>query len=318
MIELRSDRLARGEARYSLRNSVEFKEDEHPRAEDGKFGSGGSSKEEKSKDENISEDHDKKSSSISKITPEDIPATMKKYGIDGSKPITIYHGSKSKFNKIDLSKTGSANATTEGWGSYLSADSANAKRFGDNIHKIKLKPEDMGKFLDINKPMSQQTPYVKEHLAKVVKQYGSPSDEMITLMTFRLINDPVFSDTWKKEKWFSELSLKSVRSSPDKIKDTIDSIDDKNIQNYVRGKIYGNPDISGYELYNKLTLDWNSKKKASEALNYYGLIGLVMPSRADMHSVKESANFVVFDQDFLDSEKIKNNSQSKVTVYRHA
>lgn len=45
MIELQADRLHRGEIRYSLRNAAEFKEDEHPRAEDGKFGSGGSSKE---------------------------------------------------------------------------------------------------------------------------------------------------------------------------------------------------------------------------------------------------------------------------------
>jgi hypothetical protein len=47
-MELERDRLARGKARYSLHNSAEWKEDEHPRADDGKFGSGGSSNEGKS------------------------------------------------------------------------------------------------------------------------------------------------------------------------------------------------------------------------------------------------------------------------------
>jgi hypothetical protein len=44
MIELERDRLARGKALYSLHNSAEWKEGEHPRAKDGKFGSGGDSK----------------------------------------------------------------------------------------------------------------------------------------------------------------------------------------------------------------------------------------------------------------------------------
>jgi GNAT superfamily N-acetyltransferase len=35
------DRLAVGKARYSLQNSGAFKEEEHPRADDGKFGKGG-------------------------------------------------------------------------------------------------------------------------------------------------------------------------------------------------------------------------------------------------------------------------------------
>lgn len=47
MIELESERLARGVQRYSLRNAAEFKESDHPRGEDGKFGSGGSKSKEK-------------------------------------------------------------------------------------------------------------------------------------------------------------------------------------------------------------------------------------------------------------------------------
>jgi hypothetical protein len=54
MIELRGDRLSRGAVRYSLRNSAEFKEDEHPRAADGKFGSGGSSEGKNKSDSKIS------------------------------------------------------------------------------------------------------------------------------------------------------------------------------------------------------------------------------------------------------------------------
>jgi len=40
MIELQADRLARGEDRYSLKNSKEWEESKHPRAKDGKFGKG--------------------------------------------------------------------------------------------------------------------------------------------------------------------------------------------------------------------------------------------------------------------------------------
>ena len=43
MIELEKDRIARGNRKYSLRNA-EWKESDHPRADDGKFGSGGGSK----------------------------------------------------------------------------------------------------------------------------------------------------------------------------------------------------------------------------------------------------------------------------------
>ena len=50
MVELERDRLERGRRKYSL-NNAEFKELDHPRGEDGKFGSGGKlgEKEEKQK-----------------------------------------------------------------------------------------------------------------------------------------------------------------------------------------------------------------------------------------------------------------------------
>jgi hypothetical protein len=69
MIELRSDRLDRGKARYSLRNSAEFKEEEHPRAEDGKFGSGGSKGETEDED-NLEEPPKKEKDKVEEIRPQ--------------------------------------------------------------------------------------------------------------------------------------------------------------------------------------------------------------------------------------------------------
>jgi hypothetical protein len=69
MIELRSDRLARGESRYSLKNSKEWDENKHPRAKDGKFGKGGSSKE-REDDKPKLEKSDIKESKTEEIKPQ--------------------------------------------------------------------------------------------------------------------------------------------------------------------------------------------------------------------------------------------------------
>jgi hypothetical protein len=59
MVELERDRLERGRRKYSL-NNAEFKELDHPRGEDGKFGSGGKlgEKEEKQKKEMSFSEHE--------------------------------------------------------------------------------------------------------------------------------------------------------------------------------------------------------------------------------------------------------------------
>lgn len=68
-MELEADRLARGKRLYSFRNSAEWKEDEHPRADDGKFGSGGkgNKKELESKIEEIKPQSDIPKPKISEI-----------------------------------------------------------------------------------------------------------------------------------------------------------------------------------------------------------------------------------------------------------
>jgi hypothetical protein len=82
-MELERDRLERGKARYSLHNSAEWKEDEHPRAEDGKFGSGEGSAGE-SKDGNESETESEDTSDISESN---ISTDMAKDILTGDEPI---------------------------------------------------------------------------------------------------------------------------------------------------------------------------------------------------------------------------------------
>lgn len=298
MIELEAERLARGNARYSLRNSAEWKEEDHPRAEDGKFGTGGSSKE-------------KKETKAKKIIQTSVPPTMKKYGIDGNKPAILYHGTKRQYDTIDLSKTGTSSGTTEGWGAYLSSSKPNAKRFGPNIHQIKLMPEDMEKFLDMHASMNEQTEYVKNKLKPLIDRYSFHDDKMIVHLTRSFFRNPVNISNFRKESWFEILKSTAMTNDANKIKDTIKSIKNENIKRFLYSKLVGSENIGSYQLYSKLSADWGSDKLASEALNGYGIMGLVMPSSADMYSVTDGANFVIFDQNFLDSEK--NNS---IKVYR--
>jgi hypothetical protein len=69
MLELEKDRLARGKRLYSLRNSSEWKEDEHPRADDGKFGSGGT-KSESGDEDNLQEPPQKERDKVEEIKPQ--------------------------------------------------------------------------------------------------------------------------------------------------------------------------------------------------------------------------------------------------------
>lgn len=95
MIELQADRLARGSVRYSLKNSKEWEESEHPRAADGKFGSGGSksSEESKSKDKQIESPQFKQWFGDSKVID------------DSGKPLVMYHGASLKFDEFDPEHT---------------------------------------------------------------------------------------------------------------------------------------------------------------------------------------------------------------------
>lgn len=87
MIELERDRLERGRRKYSLHNS-DWKEEDHPRADDGKFGIGGNESSGGDGTDNL-----KKWIKDSKIK-----------NPDGS-PKKIYHGTSKNVDKLDQEKS---------------------------------------------------------------------------------------------------------------------------------------------------------------------------------------------------------------------
>ena len=92
MIELECDRIARGNRKYSL-NNADWKESDHPRADDGKFGTGGGSTKSVKKEINTKGDKLKEWFGGSKIT-----------NPDGT-PRKMYHGSPANYDSIDPSKS---------------------------------------------------------------------------------------------------------------------------------------------------------------------------------------------------------------------
>jgi hypothetical protein len=157
-IELLSTRLKRGEQRYSLKNS-EWKESEHPRGEDGKFGTGGLTVKQKT--------YDSENVEASTIIPmhevrdqkkyDKIKESMSKNGWEG-RPILV----------IDQGETSQAMT-----GSHRVAA---AQDLGIDIPVVKIKETDIEKLADDIGLEGQDKQYYMEDVFSKLSE-GSDEDK---------------------------------------------------------------------------------------------------------------------------------------------
>jgi hypothetical protein len=120
-------RLARGNARYSLNNTVynvEFDEEKHPRGEDGKFGTGGSGskKSEKKKTDKTSSPEFKKWFGKSKVLDKE------------GNPLKVYHGTNKEINTFNPDK---GYSPTDRLGSWFGVNKEVAKKRAKSYADLK-------------------------------------------------------------------------------------------------------------------------------------------------------------------------------------
>lgn len=129
MMELESDRLARGNARYSLKNAAyntDFDESKHPRGADGKFGTGGTGKKTDKKEKAPGEKREKKTDGKQTQSKE-----FKKWFGDSKvvdkegNPIKVYHGTNQDIKSFNPEK---GYAPTDRLGSWFGVNRGVAEK----------------------------------------------------------------------------------------------------------------------------------------------------------------------------------------------
>lgn len=219
--------------------------------------------------------------------------TLRKYGLNPDDGITLYHGSPREFDKFDLSKAGSQRAMTEGWGAYFTADRNNAKAFGSNVIDLNLSADDLQRVIDLEAPMSMQTPFIRDALSGLAQSVPDPEDALMRIQV--MARDPMYKG------YFSGEIGKSLWDY-DKMRDLIlsEKYVDTPVGRILKGQFLPQ-DVSGASLVKRAEGSMSgSSKRGNRWLNDYGVIGYSMPSSRDMLAKnKSTANAVIFDADVL-------------------
>jgi hypothetical protein len=219
--------------------------------------------------------------------------TFRKYGLNPEDGVTLYHGSPREFDKFDLAKAGSQRAMTEGWGAYFTVDKNNARAFGNNVIDLNLSSDDLQRVIDLEAPMSAQTPFVRDALGDLAQAVPDPDDAMMRIQT--MARDPMY------KSYFGGEIGKSLWDY-DKIRSLI--LSDRYIETPVGRILKGQflpQDIRGSSLVKRAEGSMSgSSRRGNSWLNDYGVIGYSMPSSSDILAKnKNTANAVIFDADIL-------------------
>ena len=234
--------------------------------------------------------------------------TLRKYGLNPDDGITLYHGSPREFDKFDLSKAGSQRAMTEGWGAYFTADKKNARAFGKNVIDLNLSADDLQRVIDLEAPMSAQTPFIRDALGSLSQAVPDPDDAMMRIQT--MARDPMYKSYFRGEVGKSLWDY-------DKMRNLI--LSDEYI-NTPAGRILKDQflpqDILGSSLVKRAEGSMSgSSRRGNNWLNDYGVIGYSMPSSRDILAKnKSTANAVIFDADVLSRFGTPSNSSTRAVT----
>lgn len=190
MVELQADRLARGAVRYSLKNSAEFKEEDHPRAADGKFGSGGSSKE---KDKESTDESKKTDKSDNKIAKETMGGKLPKSFSERGPNIYFHSGdAKGVKGKIDDYGMAYLDDGTLGYAPEIGDNSGNEEK----VWRMKIKDDAITFKVDFDS--------VKKITEKAFEAYDKNQLDDEQINTIETLLDNTDGDKEKAIERFSE------------------------------------------------------------------------------------------------------------------
>jgi len=225
-----------------------------------------------------------------------IPKSFLEHGdINKDGDLTIYHASREAWEgPFDFGKVGQRGAT-QGWGAYLATNVKDAKKFGKNIKKITLSPEDQGKFLDGSASLENQTPYVREALKDITASIKSPKDDDVIQNAAgwvkkneqMYLGDPVFKQ------------IADLRWKPKALVEYLQTVEPPSRRESITREIVGQVNMTGDQLYSFLVNEkWGNERKASQALRDRGIPGIIT-GRSDLHTVTGSPTVVLWDEDYL-------------------
>ncbi len=297
MVELEKDRLARGYRKYSLYNSItenaEFKESEHPRGDDGKFGTGGKGKTEKSRETTTKKD----SNLTTKQQQQTQSPEFKKWFGDSKvvdkngEPLVVYHGGNGEVDDFSRGasrgKTGSAYFTDSKEAAekyaYLGGIDAELDEEGESYKKEYEDKLEMG--TDEEKEiLSKRDPHITEAFISI----QNPIDP--EKISFSSVIDSLGKD-YVKSIIEDDDAFIEMEEDPDFDKEEYLN---ENLASYLEGN-YSNDNVDLWE--NTIGEDFNSYySKEDEWLNASGAyLFVLMTENLDGYMEKAGFDGVIYD-----------------------